>query len=108
MIGCTWHGREWRAFDQPDEYRLAVDLAEQAEEGGDSAAAALWRERLEACELRACSTCMSHFALMETCNDCHGAGVVATEAMLKGVDARAIGCVDDPANIPACMNSCRS
>ncbi|HCF1730116.1 hypothetical protein ACYTSM_29640 [Pseudomonas aeruginosa] len=108
VIGCTWHGREWRAFDQTDEYRLAIDLAEQAEEDGDSATAALWRERLDACELRPCSTCRSHFALMESCDDCHGTGVVATEAMLKGVDARAIGCVDDSANIPACMNSCRS
>ncbi|HHX1499049.1 SOS response-associated peptidase family protein [Pseudomonas aeruginosa] len=34
VIGCAWHGRQWRAFDQPDEYRLAVDLAEQAEQHG--------------------------------------------------------------------------
>ncbi len=79
VIGCTWHGREWRAFDQPDEYRLAVDLAEQAEEDGDSAASALWRERLEACELRACTSCQVNFGLVETCVTCDGTGVVKTE-----------------------------
>lgn len=76
VIGCSWQGREWRALTDPEEYRLAQVLAEQAEENGETAVAATWRERLEACELQACRECKGHFASMDEFRFCKGMGVV--------------------------------
>lgn len=76
VVGCAWNGTSWPAFNDPDEYRLALAMAECAEDAGDGEMAAVWRERLEACELQTCRACRAHFALMDTCQACAGAGVV--------------------------------
>ncbi|HDQ4327437.1 hypothetical protein ACM7YL_00750 [Pseudomonas aeruginosa] len=81
VIGCSWQGREWRAFSEPDEYCVALDIAERTEEDGDIGASVLWRERLEACELRTCIVCWAHFAHIDKCEACTGTGAVAVESI---------------------------
>lgn len=79
VIGCSWQGREWRAFSEPDEYRVALNMAELAEEVGHVEDSALWSERLEACEFQTCQNCQGRFALMDQCVLCKGTGVVGSQ-----------------------------
>ncbi|MEV1797953.1 hypothetical protein ABZR65_30485 [Pseudomonas aeruginosa] len=85
-IGCSWQGREWRAFSDPDEYRVALSMAELAEETGDVWNAALWRERLKSCELQLCGDCQSHFDLVEECQTCTRTGLVTAISMEGTMD----------------------
>lgn len=79
VIGCSWQGREWRAFSEPDKYRVALNMAELAEEVGHVEDSALWSERLEACEFQTCQNCQGRFALMDQCVLCKGTGVVGSQ-----------------------------
>ncbi|WP_141231064.1 hypothetical protein [Pseudomonas sp. Irchel 3F5] len=70
-------GRMLQGIDDPDAYRVLIDLAQEAFEEKEWARYRLFRDRMRYSPFKCCSACCDSFAQREDCEICQGQGFVA-------------------------------
>ncbi|RWU18122.1 hypothetical protein DM813_26025 [Pseudomonas alkylphenolica] len=81
-------GRTLQGVEDPDAYRVLVDLAQEAFEGKDWARYRILRDRVRYSPFKCCTACCDSFALREDCGACQGQGFLPD-------DSREQGCFED-------------
>lgn len=70
-------GRMLQGVDDPDTYRVLIDLAQEAFEEKEWTPYRLLRDRVRYSPFKCCPACCDSFAQREDCETCHGQGFVA-------------------------------
>lgn len=81
-------GRMLEGVEDPDAYRVLIDLAQEAFEEKDWARYRMLRDRVRYSPFKCCPACCDSFALREDCEACQGQGFVPD-------DLGEPGCVGD-------------